>query len=163
VRRFIDPRHQGERARHAVYDLVVLLSVMVALQHDSTSPSRIVVYLGLTLLGVAFAEVYAGFVARRLTERRTLTRAEHVELLDEVLGGIVLASLPLVWVVLGAVGAIGRERALALASWTGLVLLGLYGTLGARAAGLSMARSVSWGIAVTTVGAVLVTAKSFLH
>lgn len=163
VRHLVDPRLQGERARHAVYDLVVLLSVLVALQQSSTPAHRVGAYLVLTLLGVAFAEIYAGFVARTLTDRRTPTRAETMDVLGEVLGGLVLAGIPLLWLLLAAVGVVARDTALEAALWTGLVLLTLYAVVGARAARLTLGQSMAWGLSVGLVGLMLVTIKALLH
>ncbi len=163
MRRLIDPRFQGERARHAVYDLVVLLSVLVALQDGPAPTQRVALYLLLTLLGVGFAEVYAAYVATTLRERRPPTAAERNAVLAEVLGGIVLAGLPIVWVVLGGIGVLSRENALDAALATGIVLLGTYAVVGARLAQLSLARSIAWGVSVSAVGVVLVALKSALH
>jgi hypothetical protein len=163
MRRLIDPRRQGERARHAVYDLVVLLSVIVALQSGDTTTNRIGLYLVLTLLGVAFAELYAAFIGKTLAERRTPTMAERKTIADEVIGGLSLSVLPLGWIVLSALGAVSRDVALDAAMWTGVVLLGVYALFGARAAHLSIWRSVGWGVGVALGGLVLVTLKSMLH
>lgn len=163
MRSLFDPRMQGERARHAVYDLVVLLSVIVALQSGPTSTHRIGAYLVLTLMGVAFAELYAAFIGATLTLRRTPTREERTVIAGEVLGGLVLSSVPLLWIVLGALGVVSREAALDAAMWTGVALLGIYAVFGARAANLSIARSLVWGLAVGLGGLALVTLKSMLH
>ena len=163
MRHLIDPRRQGERARHAVYDLVVLLSVIVALQTGPTSPHRVGIYLVLTLMGVALAELYAAFIGATLTQRRTLTREERTTIAGEVLGGLVLSSLPLIWIVLGAAHVVSRDEALDAAMWTGVALLGIYAVFGARAAHLSIARSLVWGLTVGIGGLVLVTLKSMLH
>lgn len=163
MRRLLDPRHQGERARHAVYDLVVLLSVLVALQQGDASTHRVAVYLALTLLGVAFAEVYADFVGATLTARRELTRNERLEILGEVLSGLVLSGIPLVWVVLGGLGVLSQAHALDAATWTALLLLGAYAAFGAWAARLPLVRAVAWGVAVGGVGLALVLVKSALH
>ena len=163
MRQLLDPRYQGERARHAVYDLVVLLSVLVALQDGEAPTDRIAVYLLLTLLGVAFAELYAGYIAATLRLHRRPTPAERRLLIVEVLSGIVLAGLPLVWVVLGSAGVLSRDRALDLALATGVILLGAYAIFGARAAHLSVPRSLAWGVSVSLVGIALISLTSALH
>jgi hypothetical protein len=163
MRHLIDPRRQGERARHAVYDLVVLLSVLVALQTGPTPTYRVGLYLVLTLLGLALAELYAAFIGATLTLRRTPTHGERMTIASEVLGGLVLSSVPLIWVVLGAGDVVSRDAALDAAMWTGIVLLGIYAVFGARAANLSVARSLVWGLTVGLGGVALVTLKSMLH
>jgi hypothetical protein len=163
MRRFVDPRKQGERARHAVYDLVVLLSVIVALQSGPTSTHRVGAYLVLTMAGLALAELYAAFIGKTLAERRSPTREERKTILGEVLGGLVLSSLPLVWLILAALHVFSRDESLDAALWTGVALLCLYAVMGARAAQLSVLRSISWGLAVGLGGLVLVTLKSLLH
>lgn len=163
MRRLLDPRLQGERARHAVYDLVVLLSVLVALQDGPAPTGRVALYLLLTLLGVGFAEVYAAYIATTLRHRRPPTPAERVEVLGDVLAGLALAGLPIVWVVLGTAGLLSRENALDAALATGVILLGAYAVVGARLARLSIARSIAWGVSVSAVGIALVVLKSALH
>ncbi len=163
MRHLIDPRRQGERARHAVYDLVVLLSVLVALQTGPTPTYRVGLYLVLTLLGLALAELYAAFIGATLTLRRTPSREERMTIVGEVLGGLVLSSLPLAWIALAAAGVLSRDDAVDAAMWTGVALLGIYAVFGARAAHLSITRSLVWGLTVGIGGLVLVTLKSMLH
>lgn len=155
--------HDGHRAARNLYGAIIVLAVLVTAEGHAAGPLATAIVLAVTVAIVLGMDAYADVIALEITLRRSLTRAERVTRLRELLVVTFAAEAPLLFFVLAGVGLVSEEFAFTLAKGTTLALLFGYGYLARRLAGRSIGAAVRAGVVVAGVGLALAFGKGYVH
>ncbi len=156
--------HLGSRqVSRVVYGSIIGLALVVALESHPPPPVAVVASLLGTAVAVGLAELYSELVGFETTRRRKAGRAEVRELGVDIVAVAFGIACPTVFFLLAALGALEDETAFALAKWTGVGLIGVYGFAGARLSGARMHVALTQAAAVALIGAALILLKSLVH
>lgn len=156
--------HLGSRqVSRVIYGAIIGLALVVALQAHPPPPGAVIASLLGTAVAVALAEVYSELVGFETVRRRHATAAERESLAADAAAVAVGIGFPSVFFLLAVLGVLGDDSAFALARWTGLGLLGLYGFTGARLTGSGLAGALLKGAGVALIGATLIGLKALVH
>jgi hypothetical protein len=156
--------HLGSRAvSRVVYGAIIGLTLVVAL--DSHPPAALVMAVWLLLSGVtvALAEIYSDVVGTETSQRHRVTRAQLAHMVDQAGAVAFGVGFPAVFFLAAAVGWLELGTAFALAKWVGLGLIGWYGYWAARLAGAPRPRALVQAVLVAAVGGALIAVKALLH
>jgi hypothetical protein len=156
--------HLGSReVGRVVYGSIIGLTLVVAL--DDHPPPALVMAAWLLLSGVsvALAEVYSDVVGVETSQRHRVTRGQLRHMVDQAGAVAFGVGFPAVFFLVAAVGWVGLGTAFALATWSGLGLIGCYGYWAARLAGAPVPRAVLQALLVAAVGGVIIVVKALLH
>jgi hypothetical protein len=157
-------RHLGSRqVSRVIYGAIIGLALVVALQAHPPPPGAVIVSLLGTAVAVALAEVYSELVGFETVRQRRATSAETESVLVNALAVGIGIGFPSVFFLLAVLGVLGDDSAFALARWTGLGLLGLYGFAGARLTGSGLGGALLKGAGVALIGAALIGLKALVH
>jgi hypothetical protein len=107
--------------------IVVMATVTAGAQGKQTDMARLAVVVGVTVLVLWAAHVYAHTLAESLERGRRLDRAELGEVARRELSIPAAAVAPVAALVLGALGVLGEQTALWLALGIGVASLGVQG------------------------------------
>jgi hypothetical protein len=130
----------GDRSTIAgtVYGTIIVMSVLAAsakaYEHQLW---RLVVLVGVTAVVLWLAHVYAHGLGESLNLGRRLTTSELASIARREYSVVAAAVLPLVAVVLGAVGILAQPTAVRLGLWLGVATLAAQGVRYARLEHLS--------------------------
>ena len=156
--------HLGSaQVARVIYGAIIGLAFIVALEKHPPGSGVMVGSILATALAVAMAEVYADIIG---TETRTHARVERARKWEIARASAAVASgigFPAVFFVLAVAGAVEQDTAFALAKWSGLGLIGLYGYFGGRLSGRSVPASIMHALAVLLIGGFLIAFKALLH
>lgn len=157
------PHRTAERAARAVYGTIIALAIIATLEGGSSSADEVVAAVIGGVVAAQLAELYAGYLADVIRERRhPAGRRLRVAATDSVAGSVA-ALLTIVPFVLAAAGAIELDTAFDVAFWAGLGVLAAYTLLANRLAGLrGLQNAVACGV-VVVIGLALVALKAFVH
>ena len=161
--RFVEEHLGSTQDARVIYGANIGLALVVALEHQPPRPGVVVATLLGTALAVALAELYSEVVGAEIRFRRRIDHPRLREIGRDVAAVAFGISFPGVFFVLAAAGAMEVETAFELAKWTGLALVGFYGFIAARLAGLGLGRSLAQGAAVALIGGFLIGLKAFVH
>jgi hypothetical protein len=135
----------------------------VALEPHPPRPAVMVGTLLATALAVGLAELYSEIVGTEVRTRQRVARAGVGEIAADV-GAVAFGiGFPAVYFLLSVAGAIQVQTAFALAKWSGLGLIGLYGFSAARLAGKGLLAALAQAAAVAMIGALLIALKALVH
>ena len=111
-----------------VYGTIVVMATITAGAHGAqTDAGRLAAIVGVTMLVLWAAHVYAHALAESLERRRRLDRAELLSVTRRELSIPAAAVAPIIVLVLAAAGVLGVQRAMWLALGIGVVTLGVQG------------------------------------
>jgi hypothetical protein len=161
--RVVEDHLGSTQVSRVIYGAIIGLALVVALEHDPPRPGVMVGTLLATALAVGLAELYSEIVG---TEVRTRHRVErpHVGEIAADVGAVAFGiGFPAVFFLLSVAGAMQVETAFALAKWSGLGLIGLYGFAAARLAGTGLMAALAHAAAVALIRAVLIGLKALIH
>jgi hypothetical protein len=161
--RALAARLGSHRVSRAIYGTVVGLALVVALEAHPPSPGSVAGLLASTAFAVAMAELYSELLAARFAVQGPVDPERRSRAVIDALSVAAGAGFPAVYFVLAAAGVMEGPTAFALAKWTGLALIGVYGFLAAWLAGAGVTRSVLYAIVVVVVGTLVVLVKSLVH
>jgi len=163
VRRLVGEHLGSRQVSRVVYGSIIGLALVVALEAHPPPPGAVVASLLGTAVAVALAELYSELVGFETIRHRKAGRAEVRHLTSDVVVVAFGIAFPAVFFLLAAADVVEGETAFAIAKWTGLGLIGVYGFAGARLSGASMYRSLLQAAAVALIGAALIVLKSLVH
>jgi hypothetical protein len=148
----------------AVYGQILATSLVATLSEDhEISAAQLLFWVGVTMLVFWAAHVYAAGVERRLGSDRDLGMRDIRELLVDELPELWAALPVMAALLLGTVGILSREAAIAGAIGAGVVMLAAWGLVIARRAGMST-RATIGSVAVNgAIGLAIVGLKIWIH
>jgi multisubunit Na+/H+ antiporter MnhB subunit len=157
-------RHlSSQQVSRVIYGAIIGLALVVALQAHPPPPGAVIASLLGTAVAVALAEVYSELVGFETVRRRQATAAERESLAADAAAVAIGIGFPSLFFLLAVLGVLGDDSAFALARWTGLGLLGLYGFAGARLTGSRLPGALIKGAGVALIGAALIGLKALVH
>lgn len=154
---------ESRQVARVTYGAIIGLALIVALQGHPPGAGAMVGWLLATGVAVGLAEVYSEVVGAEITERHSVTGVQLKPMIGAAAAVAFGTSFPAVFFLVAAAHVIEVDTAFALAKWSGLGLIGLYGYGAARLAGAGVVRCLLHGAVVALVGAALIAFKSLLH
>ena len=154
---------RSRQVSRVIYGAIIGLALVVALEVHPPKPGAVAATLVGTAFAVGLAEAYSEIVALETRGRRHARRSELRHLGADVAAVATGVGFPAVYFLLAAVGSIETSSAFALAKWTGLAVVGVYGFAGARASGTGMVGSLLQAAVVALAGAFLIALKALVH
>jgi hypothetical protein len=153
----------SRQVSRVIYGAIIGLALIVALEADPADPGPVVATLIGTAIAVGLAEGYSELIGFELRRHQRATGEARKHLRAEV-GAVAFGiAFPSIFFILASAGAYEDQTAYTLAKWAGLGLIALYGFVGARVAGNSLARSLLQATAVALIGAILIALKAIVH
>ncbi len=143
-------------ADRAIYVLIAVMAVDVALEGVETHPGKALAYVLGAAIALTLAEIFADRVGISIRSRRPASEDEIEHEYREALTGLVIAFLPISMFVLAVLDVIELHLAFILSQWIGFGILAIYSYVAARASGGSRARAILGAIALTAVGGALI-------
>ncbi len=143
-------------ADRAIYVLIAVLAVDVALEGVEGQPEKVLAYVLGAAIALTLAEVFADRVGISIRSRRPATGDEIRHEYREAVTGLVIASLPISMFLLAVLDLIKLELAFILSQWIGFGILAIYSYVAARASGGSRARAILGAIGLTAIGGALI-------
>jgi len=146
-------------ARHAdraIYVLIAVLAVTVALEGVETRPGKALAYVLGAAIALTLAEVFADRVGISIRSRRPASAEERRHEVREAVTGLVVAAVPISFFVLAVVDAVTLRAAYVLSQWCGFGILAVYSFVASRATGNSIAGSLVGAAALTAIGGALI-------
>ena len=161
--RIVEDHLGSTQVARVIYGAIIGLALIVALEHQPPGPGVVVATLLGTALAVGLAELYSEIVGAEIRIRRRIDRPRLREIGADVAAVAFGISFPGIFFLLAAAGAMEVETAFTFAKWTGLALVGFYGFVAARLAGLGLAPSLAQAAAVALIGGFLIGLKALVH
>ena len=155
-------RDLGLHADRAIYVLIAVLAVTVALEDTNTDARHALVAVAGAAVALTLAEVFAGRIGTSLREHRRPTDAERSTELHAALTGLAVSALPTFFLLLAVLDVMKLHRAFTVAQWTGFGVIGTYTYLAARSSGNSQLRSIVGGLGMLLVGGALILLNSLV-
>jgi putative flippase GtrA len=143
-------------ADRAIYVLIAVMAVTVALEGVEDRPGKALAYAIGTALALTLAELFADRVGISIRSHRPATGDEIRHEYREALTGLVVVALPISMLLLAALDVIELDLAFILAQWIGFAILAIYSYVAARAAGGSRGRALLSAMALTAIGGALI-------
>jgi hypothetical protein len=156
----VTPRH----ATRIIYGATIGLALVVALQAHPPTSAVMAGTLLATALVMALAELYSDVIGAEMRSARLrVPRRELARMGVDVVATGIGVGFPAVFFLLAAGGVLDTRTAFTVAKWSGLGLLSFYGFWAGRLAGAGPALACLHGLAVGSIGALLIALKSLLH
>lgn len=164
IRRAIEAHLASRDVARVIYGTIIGLALVVALEaHPPATAGPVIAALVGTAFAVGFAEFYSEIVGGEARTRRPAHREQMAAVAAESAAVILGAGFPALFFVVAAIGWIELDTAFALAKWSGLGLLCVYGFLAARLSGAHLGAALLHASAVGAVGGALIVLKALLH
>src|SRR5687768_18307138 len=118
-------QHLGSRqVSKVVYGSIIGLALVVALESHPPKPGVMAVWLLGTGIAVGLAEIYSEVVGKETSTRQPVTRGDLRHMAEDAAAVGFGVAFPAVFFVISALGFVDVARALTIAKWTGLGLIG---------------------------------------
>ena len=163
ISRRIRWRLGSKQATHGIYDEIVVLAVILALEGRETSGLAIMAAVYGALVAVVLAELYADYIGTMIGTGRRPTGSEVRYALATAATGLLATAPPVFLLVLGVLGVMRLETSFTAAKWAGAAVLTFYAVYASRRAGLSLGRSLVAAGLFAAVGFGLVALKHYFH
>jgi hypothetical protein len=147
-------------ADRAIYVLIAVLAVSVALEDTNTDAGHALAAVAGTAIALTLAELFAGRIGISLREHRRPSPGESRVEMHAALTGLAVASLPTFFLLLAVLDVIALHRAFTVTQWTGFGVIGVYTYLASRASGNPQLRSVVGGLGLLAIGGGLILLNS---
>ena len=155
-------RDLGIHADRAIYVLISVLAVSVALEDTGASARATLASTAGAAIALTLAELFASRIGISIREHRRPTHEERSHEIHAALTGLAAAALPILFFVLATADAMRLDRAFVAAQWTGFGVIGVYTYLAARASGNSRLRSLVGGLGLLAIGGALILLNSLI-
>jgi hypothetical protein len=163
VRELIAAHLRAHNVARIIYGAIIGLALLLALELHPPPAGAVVATLLGTAFAVALAEIYSDVIGTEVRTRTRISREHLSELLEDA-GAVAFGiSVPAVFFVLAAAGAIDVELAFTLAKWSGLGLIAFYGFCAARLAGATVRAALLQAVAVGLIGGFVIALKALAH
>jgi hypothetical protein len=154
---------QSNPAR-AIYGAILVMAVIIAISHDDTVTSAAILgAVGATTLVFYLAHVYAEALGNRVaggpTKAFTNVRAAAIHEWPLVEAAV----LPVIALLIGVIGIVGRDTAVSIAIAAGVVELFAWGIAAGRRLKLSLGATIGVGVANGALGLLMVGLKVLVH
>jgi hypothetical protein len=146
-----------------IYGAIIGLALTVALEHEEPAPAVMAGTLVATGVAVGLTELYSELLGTEVGTRRRVERARFHEIAANFVAVIFGASVPAIFFVLAAAGAMEIDTAFEVAKWSGLPLTGFYGFCAARLRGDGWPAALFQAAVVALIGGFLIAFKALLH
>jgi hypothetical protein len=156
------PRRSRHRVAGEIYGTIVYLTLLVLLEEDRTTPRDIIGILLATGFVFWLAHVYA-FLIPRIAADGGLRVQGVVETARDQIGILGAVAIPLVPLVLAALGLLSDRAGYRAAIAAGLAALAAFSLREARAAGLPWARALALAGVLLIAGVGLLFLEVSLH
>ena len=146
-------------ARHAdraIYVLIAVIAVTVALEGAEDRAGKALSYAIGTALALTLAELFADRVGISIRSRRPATEEEIRHEYREALTGLVVVTPAISMLLLAVLDVVTIDTAYILAQWVGFVILAIYSYAASRASGGSQLRAIVGAAALTAIGGALI-------
>ena len=123
-------------ARHAdraIYVLIAVMAMTVALEGVETRPGYVLGAVVATAIALTLAELFADRVGISVRKGRHATDEERTEEHREALTGLAVVAIPISFFVLAVLDVIGLHAAFVLSQWAGFGILAVYSYVASRA------------------------------
>jgi hypothetical protein len=155
-------RDLGIHADRVIYVLIAVLAVSVALEDTGTDAGHALAAVTGTAVALTLAEMFASRIGISIREHRRPTPSESNAELHAAVTGLVVASLPILFLLLAALEVMELHRAFIVSQWTGFGVIGAYTYLAARASGNGQLRSIVGGLGLLMIGGGLILLNSLV-
>ena len=155
-------RDLGRHADRAIYALIAVLAVSVALEDTGTDARHAFAGVAGTAIALTLAELFAGRIGISIREHRRPTQTESNSEIHAALTGLAVAALPTFFLFLALVDVMKLHRAFTAAQWTGFAVIGVYTYLAARSSGSGQVRSLVGGLGMLMIGGALILLNSLV-
>jgi hypothetical protein len=146
----------------AVYGTLTVVAVIAGASHNETSAARVLGFATVSSVGIWAVHVYADVLTSAGVHALPVGAALRRGLKSET-GVLLGAVLPLLLLLLGALGVVEDERAIWAAIWSGVILLALNPLVWLRRQGNAWGKSLAAAAVGGVIGLVLVLLKVLLH
>jgi hypothetical protein len=154
---------QSNPAR-AIYGAILVMAVIIAISHDDTvSSAAILGAVAATTLVFYLAHVYAEALGNRVAGGPTQAFANVRAAAIHEWPLVEAALLPVIALLLGVIGIVGRDTAVSIAIGAGVVELFAWGIAAGRMLKLSLGKTIGVGVANGALGLLMVGLKVLVH
>jgi hypothetical protein len=148
---------------HVIYGSVIGLALVVALQLHPPGAGQTAAAIAGTAVAVGLAHLYSEYLGTEARKRRHVGAGELRRITVESLAVSFGAAVPALFFAVAALGWMAEDTAFALAKWTGLGLICVYGFAAARLAGDGILEALLRALVAGSIGALLIALKALLH
>jgi hypothetical protein len=163
MREAIEAHLDTRQVGRVIYGAIIGLAVVVALEAHPPRPGVVAGTLIATGLAVGLAELYSEVVGTETRTHHRVARGQLAEILDDAVAVFAGVSLPAIFFILAAAGAMSLDMAFTVAKWTGLGLIGFYGYAAARLAGAPLGICLLQAVGAALIGGILIAFKALVH
>ncbi len=149
-------------ADRAIYVLIAVLAVSVALEDTNTDARHAFVGVAGAAVALTLAELFAGRIGISIREHRRPTHTESNAEVRAAMTGLAVAALPTFFLFLALLDVMKLHRAFTVAQWTGFAVIGVYTYLAARSSGNGQVRSLVGGLGMLLIGGALILLNSLV-
>lgn len=154
----------GTRTTKAVYGIVLITAALISFQLHEHDPAAIALKIFLAAIVIVAAEVYAEFLGEKIRLKRSLSKQERREIVDDTMVISSVSLYPVVVFLLSATHLYDVEVAFMLSYLLSLIGLGAFGYLASRSAGMTREQSIVRASIAVAIGlAVIMLKYSFGH
>lgn len=143
-------------ADRAIYVLIAVMAVTVALEGVEDRPGKVFAYATGAAIALTLAELFADRVGISIRSGRRASAEERRHEYREALTGLVVVAIPIGFFVLAMLDSIDLRTAFILSQWSGFAILAVYSFVASRAVGSSALHSLAGAAAMTTLGGGLI-------
>jgi hypothetical protein len=143
-------------ADRAIYVLIAVMAVDVALEGVETRAGKALAYVLGAAIALTLAEIFADRVGISIRSRRPASEDEIRHEYRGALTGLVIAFLPISMFLLAVLDAIKLDLAFILSQWIGFGILAIYSYVAGRASGGSRAHAILGAVGLTAIGGALI-------
>ena len=163
LRQTIEEHLGSELVSRVIYGSILGLALILVLHAHPPGNGVVIGSLLATGIAAGLAELFSEAIGTATRTRRPVKRSELGKMADSALAVAYGVSFPCVFFVLAALGWIEQSTAFDLAIWSGLGLIGTYGFIAARFAGLGVGRALLGSAGIAVVALLLIIFKALIH
>jgi len=152
----------SRHADRAIYVLIAVLAISVALVDTGASPRQTFISVVGTAVALTLAEMFAVRVGTSIREGRRPTPEELGDERDAAIAGLAVAAVPATFFLLAMLDVVDLDGAFRLAQLTGFAILGAFTYGAARARGYGRPGAVVAGLGLLATGEILILLNSLV-
>jgi hypothetical protein len=152
----------GRHADRAIYVLIAVLAISVALVDTGATAEQTFISVVGTAVALTLAEMFAARVGISIREGRRPTDDEVSDEWEAAIAGLIVAGVPILFFLLALVDVFDLDDAFRFAQLAGFAVLGGFTYEAARARGYGRPGSVIRGLGLLAAGEVLILLNSLV-
>ena len=146
-----------------IYGTIIVMTSLFSFYSRDSSLLILALKVLVTNVVFAFAEVYSEFIGTQLTKMKSLCKEEILELLRETLEVVMASLIPMICLLLSAVGIIPRALAFQLAVGISAFLLFCYGWICAEVCNYTAIGKLIFSLSSMAMGFLAAALKYLMH